>query len=53
MKVVAEGVAPLTSQLYFPHEPANEHDRLFDPRLLLTLDEADGALSRRFRFVLV
>ena len=42
----------LTTQLYFPGEPQNDQDAIFDPLLLVDLTaEADGARAR-FDFVL-
>lgn len=42
----------LTTQMYFPGEPINARDGLFDPALLVALaDAADGATAR-FDFVL-
>ncbi len=43
---------PLTTQLYFPGEPANDVDGLYDPRLEMALDEVSAGLVGRFRFVL-
>ncbi len=48
VKVQAPGGPLLTTQLYFPEEPANRDDGLFDPRLLL---DVAGGLAR-FTFVL-
>jgi protocatechuate 3,4-dioxygenase beta subunit len=43
----------LTTQLYFPGEPRNRDDGLFDPELLLRrLRRVRGARSARFDFVL-
>jgi len=37
----------LTTQLYFPGEPRNTRDRLFDERLLMRVEEtADGKFAR-------
>ena len=49
----AEGPV-LTTQLYFPDEPANERDGLFDPALLVAFENADDGDGRlaRFDFVL-
>ncbi len=42
----------LTTQLYFPDEPANDRDWIFDPALVMdTEDAADGVLAF-FTFVL-
>jgi protocatechuate 3,4-dioxygenase beta subunit len=43
----------LTSQLYFPDEPGNARDRIFDESLVMGLSEgADGGKSAVFNFVL-
>ena len=44
--------APLTTQLYFPGEPTNDRDSLYDPRLEMVLNEGSGGLVGRYRFVL-
>jgi len=50
-KVQRPGKRVLTTQLYFPGEPLNERDGIFDERLLLQLSEtADGKFGR-FDFV--
>ena len=46
-KVQRAGGPLLTTQLYFPGEPLNQRDRLFDRRLLLHLTAAlDGSVGR-------
>jgi protocatechuate 3,4-dioxygenase beta subunit len=50
VKVQRSGGPVLTTQLYFPDEPDNESDGIFDPALLM--DIASGG-SARFDFVLV
>jgi protocatechuate 3,4-dioxygenase beta subunit len=50
--ITPPGASPLTTQLYFPEEPTNARDGLFDPRLLLALSERQGALVGHYRFVL-
>ncbi len=55
--VQAPDQAPLTTQLYFPGEPANERDGIFRPELLVAPEDdagADPAAARRagFDFVL-
>ena len=53
VKVQAPGHAALTTQLYFPGEPANETDRIFDDRLVMEIQEnGDGKLAT-FNFLLV
>jgi protocatechuate 3,4-dioxygenase beta subunit len=42
----------LTTQIYFPGEPDNERDGIFDERLLVDLDEEGGELVAFFTFVL-
>ncbi|WP_431825658.1 intradiol ring-cleavage dioxygenase [Burkholderia sp. F1] len=42
----------LTTQLYFPGEPRNARDFLFDRRLLMTLDDHGEQKAARFDFVL-
>jgi protocatechuate 3,4-dioxygenase beta subunit len=42
----------LTTQLYFPDEPANRRDGLFRRDLVLRMAEARERLSARFDFVL-
>jgi protocatechuate 3,4-dioxygenase beta subunit len=50
VKVV--GLPMLTTQLYFPDEPGNERDMLFERDLLLKVRDADGARLADFVFVL-
>jgi protocatechuate 3,4-dioxygenase beta subunit len=54
VKVQATGGPPLTTQLYFPDEPGNAGDGIFDPALLVEWEEpAAGEPPRaRFDFVL-
>lgn len=53
LKVQAPNGPILTTQLYFPDEPANQSDRIFNPALLADLrDAADGGTLARFDFVL-
>ena len=52
VKVQARGRAVLTTQLYFPGEPENQHDFLFQPELLLMTTDAGGVRAGRFDFVL-
>jgi len=51
VKVQAPGGRVLTTQLYFPGEPANRRDRIFDPALVVALDGGDRRRAR-FDFVL-
>ena len=48
MKVQPSGGEVLTTQLYFPREPGNAADGLFDERLVM---DFDGRLAT-FEFVL-
>ncbi len=52
VKVKGPGSALLTTQLYFPNEPANRRDGLFKRELLMRVADASGGLSGRFDFVL-
>jgi protocatechuate 3,4-dioxygenase beta subunit len=52
IKVQAPGSRLLTTQLYFPNEPANARDGLFNRELLMRVAEAGGNLTGRFDFVL-
>ncbi|MEE1751801.1 dioxygenase family protein [Streptomyces sp. SP18CS02] len=52
VKLQAPGRPVLTTQLYFPGEPRNNTDSLFDPRLLMTVRDAGGAREAAFDFVL-
>ncbi|EME96631.1 dioxygenase [Streptomyces mobaraensis NBRC 13819 = DSM 40847] len=51
VKVQAPGGPLLTTQLYFPGEPRNQTDSLFDPRLLMTVRQAGPAKEAAFDFV--
>ncbi|MEU7020555.1 carbohydrate-binding protein [Streptomyces sp. NPDC046203] len=53
VKVQAPGRPVLTTQLYFPGEPRNNTDSIFDARLLMTVrDAGGGAKEAAFDFVL-
>jgi protocatechuate 3,4-dioxygenase beta subunit len=52
VKVQAPGSRLLTTQLYFPNEPANLHDGLFRRELLMRVANAGDDLNARFDFVL-
>jgi protocatechuate 3,4-dioxygenase beta subunit len=52
VKVQAANQPVLTTQLYFPDEPANASDGIFSPELLMEIEDADGMQSARFNFVL-
>lgn len=52
VKVQAPNGPVLTTQLYFPGEPRNATDSIFDNRLLMTVkDGADGGKDGAFDFV--
>jgi protocatechuate 3,4-dioxygenase beta subunit len=54
VKAQPEGGSVLTTQLYFPDEPANDSDGIFDPVLLVDLGpERGGVTPARFDFVLL
>lgn len=52
VKVQAPGSDILTTQLYFPGEPGNARDRIFDEALLMRVTPADGGQIGRYDFVL-
>jgi protocatechuate 3,4-dioxygenase beta subunit len=52
VKVQAPGSRLLTTQLYFPNEPANSRDGLFQPELLMQVADSGDGLTGRFDFVL-
>ncbi|WAZ23499.1 dioxygenase [Streptomyces cinnabarinus] len=52
VKVQAPGRPVLTTQLYFPNEPRNNTDALFDPRLLMAVRDGGGGREASFDFVL-
>ncbi|UED86444.1 carbohydrate-binding protein [Streptomyces profundus] len=52
VKAQAPGRPVLTTQLYFPDEPRNATDALFDPALLMTVRSSGPAREGSFDFVL-
>jgi protocatechuate 3,4-dioxygenase beta subunit len=52
VKVQAPGSRLLTTQLYFPNEPANLRDGLFQRELLMRVADASDGLVGRFDFIL-
>jgi protocatechuate 3,4-dioxygenase beta subunit len=52
VKVQAPGSSLLTTQLYFPNEPANRRDGLFQRELQMRVADSDEGLDGRFDFVL-
>jgi len=52
VKVQAPGSRLLTTQLYFPNEPANARDGLFSRELLMRVADAEGGATGQFDFVL-
>ncbi|MEU2060308.1 carbohydrate-binding protein [Streptomyces sp. NPDC013455] len=52
VKLQAPNRPVLTTQLYFPNEPRNNTDTIFDPRLLMTVRDAGGGREAAFDFVL-
>src|SRR5262249_1953025 len=52
VKVQAPGSRLLTTQLYFPNEPANARDGLFSRNLLMGVADAEAGAAGRFDFVL-
>ncbi|ESA32734.1 dioxygenase [Leptolyngbya sp. Heron Island J] len=52
IKVQAPNQPVLTTQLYFPEEPANQRDFLFNPVLLMAVDNSNDLKQATFNFVL-
>ena len=52
VKVQAPQQRVLTTQLYFPGEPHNQRDRIFDSRTLMDMAQEPSGLRGRFDFVL-
>jgi protocatechuate 3,4-dioxygenase beta subunit len=51
IKVQKPGGRIVTTQLYFPDDPLNRRDGLFDPRLLMRITDTAGGQFGRFDFV--
>jgi len=51
VNVAAGGKLLLTTQLYFPDEPANRRDGLFRKELLMQVSKAGDAMAARFDFI--
>ncbi|HYY88730.1 MAG TPA: intradiol ring-cleavage dioxygenase [Chloroflexota bacterium] len=51
VKVQAPNGPVLTTQLYFPGEPANARDGIFNPNLVLNLQQTDQGATATFDFV--
>jgi protocatechuate 3,4-dioxygenase beta subunit len=52
VKVQGQDTALLTTQLYFPDEPANRRDGIFHPALVMAVREEGDGLGATFDFVL-
>ncbi|MFJ5229444.1 carbohydrate-binding protein [Kitasatospora sp. NPDC088391] len=52
VKVQAPGQPILTTQLYFPNEPRNATDTIFDPDLVMTVRQVGNGRQASFDFVL-
>src|SRR5574341_374623 len=52
VKVQAPNQPVLTTQLYFPNEPENAQDGIFDPALVMGYQDAEGGKVGAFDFVL-
>ncbi|KIQ64930.1 dioxygenase [Kitasatospora griseola] len=52
VKVQAPGQSILTTQLYFPNEPRNATDTIFDPALVMTVRQVGNGSQASFDFVL-
>ena len=51
LKVQKPGGAILTTQLYFPDEPGNDEDRIFNSALLLDIAKSSEGKFGRYDFV--
>lgn len=51
LKVQQPSGQVLTTQLYFPDEPGNDSDRIFDPALLLDIETTGNGKFGRYDFV--
>ena len=52
LKVQAQRLPILTTQLYFPRERGNDYDSFFSEALLVRFDEAPAGATARFDFIL-
>jgi len=52
VKVKGPATSLLTTQLYFPNDPGNARDGIYDARLLLQLEQRGEGLLGRYDFVL-
>jgi protocatechuate 3,4-dioxygenase beta subunit len=52
MKVQAANQPVLTTQLYFPGEPRNQADRIFNPKLVMTVRDTASGKVATFNFIL-
>ena len=52
VKVQAPGRAVLTTQLYFPGEPGNQRDFIFNPELVMRIRDGEHGKLGEFDFVL-
>lgn len=52
VKVTAPDGPTLTSQLYFPDEPGNTRDRIFDPATVVEIEETAAGQIGFFNFVI-
>jgi len=52
VRVQAPNRPVLTTQLYFPGEPGNKRDWIFNPKLVIALRDSAGAKAASFDFVL-
>jgi protocatechuate 3,4-dioxygenase beta subunit len=52
VKVQPPGGSVLTTQLYFPGEPGNQRDFIFDADLVMAVRDAETGKLARFDFVL-
>lgn len=51
VRVQAPNQPPLTTQLYFPNEPRNGSDGIFNPKLTITIQDNNDGIRAGFNFV--
>ncbi|MGB1253968.1 MAG: intradiol ring-cleavage dioxygenase [Candidatus Promineifilaceae bacterium] len=52
VKVQGPDTSLLTTQLYFPNEPGNNNDSIFDAALIIDMQDAENGKAGAFNFVL-
>jgi protocatechuate 3,4-dioxygenase beta subunit len=52
VKIMPPGAATLTTQIYFPNAPNNSADGIFDPKLLVRLEDHADHMVAYYNFVI-